>query len=392
VVEVKRGKKFFEWSNHLVNVLATVSDRKIAHSDNSSMIDYYIADVISAQDYYPFGMIMPGRTIVNGSGYRYGFNGKENDKEVKGEGKQQDYGMRIYDPRLGRFLSVDPISNEYPELTPYQFASNTPIWAIDLDGLEGLVATGMPMGNSGNGHGMILSVPDARRINSTISNWVSTRHQQGLRNYRTAEQYRQTAIRQGRVNGDGITWLTKAMVYISPWWNSTATLSDANDGAVLMQGKNLDGKDATVGDYVASGMGIFVPVLSGASLKKIGNALIEGTIGVFRNGQEIRESAYKIGSIGHKGTKEYNSVLNAIKNGGNIVANSKEEALKLLKEAMPGIKDETGKQASKFGYRIDSVSEEAKEGLKQGHQGTHINYYNKQNKVWGTIVIENKTP
>jgi uncharacterized protein RhaS with RHS repeats len=44
--------------------------------------------------------------------------------------------MRIYDPRLGRFLSVDLIAKQYPELTPYQFASNTPIQAIDLDGLE----------------------------------------------------------------------------------------------------------------------------------------------------------------------------------------------------------------------------------------------------------------
>jgi hypothetical protein len=35
-----------------------------------------------------------------------------------------------------RFLSVDPITKNYPELTPYQFASNMPIWATDLDGLE----------------------------------------------------------------------------------------------------------------------------------------------------------------------------------------------------------------------------------------------------------------
>lgn len=69
-------------------------------------------------------------------GYRYGFNGKENDNEVKGEGNQQDYGMRIYDPRVGRFLSIDPITKDYPELTPYQFASNRPIEGIDLDGLE----------------------------------------------------------------------------------------------------------------------------------------------------------------------------------------------------------------------------------------------------------------
>ncbi len=79
---------------------------------------------------------MPGRKFSAGTQYRYGFNGKENDNEVKGEGNQQDYGMRIYDPRLGRFLSEDPITQEYPELTPYQFASNTPIQAIDLDGLE----------------------------------------------------------------------------------------------------------------------------------------------------------------------------------------------------------------------------------------------------------------
>ncbi len=44
--------------------------------------------------------------------------------------------MRMYDPRVGRFLSVDPLSGKYPNLTPYQFASNTPIWASDLDGLE----------------------------------------------------------------------------------------------------------------------------------------------------------------------------------------------------------------------------------------------------------------
>jgi len=55
---------------------------------------------------------------------------------VKGEGNQQDYGMRIYDPRIGRFLSVDPIAKTYSELTPYQFASNNPIENTDLDGLE----------------------------------------------------------------------------------------------------------------------------------------------------------------------------------------------------------------------------------------------------------------
>ena len=68
----------------------------------------------------------------NAPEYKYGFNGKENDDETG----TQDYGMRIYNSGLGKFLSVDPLAHKYPELSTYQFASNTPIWAIDLDGLE----------------------------------------------------------------------------------------------------------------------------------------------------------------------------------------------------------------------------------------------------------------
>ena len=74
--------------------------------------------------------------IKNTEGYRFGFNGKENDNEIKGTGNQQDYGMRIYDPRLGRFLSIDPLTDKYPNLTPYQFASNRCIDGVDWDGLE----------------------------------------------------------------------------------------------------------------------------------------------------------------------------------------------------------------------------------------------------------------
>jgi RHS repeat-associated protein len=101
-----------------------VSDRKIP-IDGGSTIDYFKADIISATDYYAFGMVMPDRTSGSGN-YRMGFNGKENDNEVKGEGNQQDYGMRIYDGRLCRFLSVDPLTASYPELTPYQFAGIIP--------------------------------------------------------------------------------------------------------------------------------------------------------------------------------------------------------------------------------------------------------------------------
>lgn len=75
---------------------------------------------------------MPGRKYSAGSGYRYGFNGKEDDDETG----WQDYGFRIYDSRLAKFFSVDPLADDYPYYSPYQFAGNMPIWFIDLDGGE----------------------------------------------------------------------------------------------------------------------------------------------------------------------------------------------------------------------------------------------------------------
>lgn len=132
------GKKEYELNNQLGNVMASVTDKRLQHQ-NGTAVDYFLADVATAQDYYAFGSLMPDRTYANpaNSYYRYGFNGKENDNDIgKGTGNQQDYGMRIYDPRIAKFLSVDPLTPKYPELTPYQFASNRPIDGIDQDGLE----------------------------------------------------------------------------------------------------------------------------------------------------------------------------------------------------------------------------------------------------------------
>ncbi|SFE91077.1 RHS repeat-associated core domain-containing protein [Chitinophaga sp. CF118] len=128
-----RGKKFFELSNHLGNVLATVSDRKTSIF-TGSLLDHYEADVVSSQEYYPFGMQMPGRGFSSGK-YRYGFNGKENDNEVKGEGNQVNFEARAYDPRLGKFLSIDPLTKNYPNNSPYIFAANNPITLVDALGM-----------------------------------------------------------------------------------------------------------------------------------------------------------------------------------------------------------------------------------------------------------------
>ncbi|MDQ3394890.1 MAG: hypothetical protein M3512_12365, partial [Bacteroidota bacterium] len=127
------GSKNYELSNHLGNVLAVVTDNIHMAADS------VWTDVVSVSDYYPFGLNMPGRSWTDEDlrSYRYGFNGKEKDPEgMGGGGSTYDYGFRIYNPQIARFLSVDPLFQSYPWYTPYQFAGNNPIWAIDLDGLE----------------------------------------------------------------------------------------------------------------------------------------------------------------------------------------------------------------------------------------------------------------
>jgi|GEM_PF-3359985 RHS repeat-associated protein len=84
-------------------------------------------------------MLQPGRQYNNptaaDTSYRYGFNGKDKSNEVNGTGVDYDYGARIYDSRLGRFLSKDPLSDDFPAWSPYVFAMNNPIRFTDDGGL-----------------------------------------------------------------------------------------------------------------------------------------------------------------------------------------------------------------------------------------------------------------
>ena len=66
--------------------------------------------------------------------YRFGFNGQEKDDEVKGNGNSLDFGARILDPRIGKWLSLDAKAHVYPMLSDYAFVGNNPIAYIDPDG------------------------------------------------------------------------------------------------------------------------------------------------------------------------------------------------------------------------------------------------------------------
>lgn len=66
----------------------------------------------------------------------FGFQGQEKDDEVKGIGNSLDFGARIYDSRVGRWLALDPLQAKYPSLSPYHAFADNPILFIDPNGKE----------------------------------------------------------------------------------------------------------------------------------------------------------------------------------------------------------------------------------------------------------------
>ncbi|MNU99836.1 hypothetical protein D3C71_899840 [compost metagenome] len=109
-------------------------------------------------------MQLPNRKGVEGDSYR--FNGMEIDKEVReGDGNSYDFGDRIYDPRIGRWLSIDGLTKKFPWWTPYQFSGNTPIWGKDLEGLE----ADRPVGPANQG--IVVDPSDPFATSNTAGGW-----------------------------------------------------------------------------------------------------------------------------------------------------------------------------------------------------------------------------
>ena len=66
--------------------------------------------------------------------YRYAYNGMETDHEVSGHGNSYTTQFRQYDPRLGRWKSLDPLANRYYDKSPFEANGNNPVYFIDTKG------------------------------------------------------------------------------------------------------------------------------------------------------------------------------------------------------------------------------------------------------------------
>jgi RHS repeat-associated protein len=143
----------YEITDHLGNVRAT-----IAGALNGGEVQ-----LLGMQDFYPYGMPLPGQTLDDG--HRFGYQGQETDDETG----FVNFELRQYDPRIGRWLSVDPYVQHH---SPYLAMSNNPVLFIDPDGGED---NGIGYGNNclGEGGGTTYMIDGLIVSGGVFSNFVN---------------------------------------------------------------------------------------------------------------------------------------------------------------------------------------------------------------------------
>ncbi|MBO6524833.1 MAG: hypothetical protein JJ971_13460 [Balneolaceae bacterium] len=154
-VTVSRPQRVYHLKDHLGNVRTSVD------------VD---GDVVGYDDYYPFGLPMPGRSSHTGSNPNsdYKFTGYELDEVAGTDLKMYHANARGYDPILGRFGQVDPHYDSYPEWAPYTYTFNNPLIFTDPTGKDGdyFAEDGQYIGNDGIDDDKVYVVSDPKAVST----------------------------------------------------------------------------------------------------------------------------------------------------------------------------------------------------------------------------------
>jgi RHS repeat-associated protein len=95
-------------------------------------VEHTKSPVIASQGYYPFGLTFNSFQQENTEPQLYKFNEKEEQDEINLG--WLDYGMRMYQPEIGRFGVNDRFGEKYFDVSLYQYVRNNPVINIDVNG------------------------------------------------------------------------------------------------------------------------------------------------------------------------------------------------------------------------------------------------------------------
>ena len=117
----------YQYKDHLGNIRLAYSD-----ANNDGAVDS--SEILEENNYYPFGLKHKGyNNIINGTEHKYKYNGKELEEGLGYN--MYEYEARHYDAALGRFVTVDPLAEDYSFQSTYSYSINNPIYFIDKLGM-----------------------------------------------------------------------------------------------------------------------------------------------------------------------------------------------------------------------------------------------------------------
>jgi RHS repeat-associated protein len=215
------GLKTYSMSNHLGNVLTVISDIKIPQASGGTTTTGYRVGIRNISDYSPFGVLLAERAVEN-EFFRTGFQGSERDDEVKGDGNSYTTELRQLDPRLGRWLSIDPKTNTYE--SPYVSMGNNPIFFNDPFG-DTLKTDNTQQANSdikalGGKYQDIIDVSDPNNIviNFDLVKSQEKFQKKGEFNENKFEKYKSKAMKHAGISLiNDIASASENILYTSNW-------------------------------------------------------------------------------------------------------------------------------------------------------------------------------
>ena len=252
----------------------------------------------------------------------YGYNGKEEQNELGLE--WLDFGLRNFDPSVGRWFTLDPKSDatDLISSSPYSYALNNPITFID------------PEGDCPPGVDCVSILIRAKIGFDRFVNKIDNANHIASGMIETFDKADQTT------GGNGVSTFRKAKIYASRYVKEFGAFTSVNDGAVLSEGKNLDGTKASSIDYGFAAAAIILPI-SGAKLKGLAGEGLEALAKVFNKTSNQAK---------HLDAKHINAAVGDIL-GNPITINGKTyDHLDEVQNALTGV----GNQLDKLNKQIDA--------------------------------------
>ena len=339
----------YEIKDHLGNKVVIFADKNGDSEILTSSIDDPVSEVLQRNLSYPFGMDLEHPTLGTSSSIEQDFkyNGKEYDEDFG----LYFYGARYYNPSIGRFTGVDPISDQFAHVSVYNYAENRVPNGIDLWGLQFL---------------------DVSQTNLSVSNgqiWKRNANVVGGVG-RRGEEYIGNKISIGQIGIKKMSWSQGAKTGLANIYKTrdnernmlpraSKEWTHAREAHAIYkgQGQLIAGRTRGLGVVVAIDMGIQVAESIKHTRKFFGMDRQSKQVDIISMSIQLFENAYDAGFFdeynGEFGERETSAIIDYLFRGNEISWNS--ELQTIAEKIWSSYTKHSRKHLEKSKQKVDST-------------------------------------